>query len=87
VRKAYTPIVDLGFDELAVAISERINQILAMDVDRLQLNDTETAKRIKQKSYLRDAIRNCCLGDPGKRIFVKDYIRDLLQESNEIDTS
>lgn len=61
-------------------VSDEINKILNFNVEELKLNEIETGKRIRQKSMLREAVRNCCLGDSGKREYVKEYIRSILQE-------
>lgn len=64
-----------------IAETERvINAIQNMDVEDLGLNEIETKKRIEQKSALRNALRNCCLGDPGMREYVREYIKSVLQK-------
>lgn len=73
-------IESFEYDYITSSIAEAINNILNTDVEDLKLNEAETRKRTKQKSILRDSIRNCCLGDAGKREYVKEYIKSLLQD-------
>ncbi len=57
----------------------KINEILNSDCSELGLNREETLKREKQQVRLRNAIREACLGDEGDREYIKEYLKDLLQ--------
>ena len=56
-----------------------INEILNSDYSELGLNREETLKREKQQIRLRKAIREACLGDAGDREYLKEYLKELLQ--------
>ena len=56
-----------------------VNEVLNSDYSELGLNRAETVKREKQQNRLRNAIREACLGDAGDREYLKEYLKELLQ--------
>ena len=56
-----------------------VNEVLNRDYSELGLNRAETVKREKQQNRLRNAIREACLGDAGDREYLKEYLKELLQ--------
>lgn len=65
---------------LAQGIKNRINEISDQNIYELMLNKKETKKREYQKIRLNRAVRTCAQGNVGERDFIKDYIKDLLQD-------
>lgn len=64
---------------LKEAVKKRFNEIVNQNIAELYLNRTETKKREQQKARLKKALRSCAQGNIGEKEFVKDYIKDLLQ--------
>ncbi len=65
---------------LSKGVKSRINEISDQNIYELLLNKKETKKREYQKIRLNRSIRTCAQGNIGERDFLKDYIKDLLQE-------
>lgn len=65
-------------------IKQQFNEIINRNIAQLYLNRSETQKREQQKARLSSALRSCAQGNIGEKEFVKDYIRDLLQRSFDI---
>lgn len=63
------------------------NGITNQNIAELYLNKTETRKRERQKVRLKTALRSCAQGNLGEKEFVKDYIKELLQNNLEINES
>lgn len=55
--------------------------ILNKNTADLNLNKAETLKREHIKSLVRKNLRNCGHGDLGAKIFIKDYIKDILEKN------
>lgn len=72
-------------EHLAKEVKQSIDNILRSRPEELNLNEYETEKRIQQRGKLRRAIRECSLGDAGSKIYIKDYILDLLQTKYSVD--
>lgn len=64
---------------LARKVKDIINEIINQDVAILNLNETESRKREEQKKILKNAVRNCVYGGQGEKNYLKDYIKELLQ--------
>jgi len=72
---------------LKEGIRSLFSEITNQNVSELYLNKRETKKREQQKTRLNTALRSCSQGNAGEKEFVKDYIKDLLQSSLNIDQS
>lgn len=75
----------LSIDYLANGICNIFDSILRINVEELNLNQIETQKRINNITTLRNNRRNCNIGDLGAKEYMKDYIKDLLQQKFGID--
>ena len=69
---------------LSINIRNIFNEILNQNIAELYLNRTETIKREQQKSRLNKALRSCAHGNIGEKEYVKDYIKDILQQKLDI---
>lgn len=72
---------------LCQAVKLLFNDIINQNIAALYLNRKETKKREQQKARLIMALRSCAQGNIGEKEFVKDYIKDLLQNHLKIDES
>lgn len=64
---------------LVVGIRDTFDVILNTDYTELNLNKEETEKNCKSKETLRQAIKTAPHGNTGAKMYVIDYICDLLQ--------
>ncbi|MHB8131364.1 MAG: hypothetical protein ACYDEX_20475, partial [Mobilitalea sp.] len=71
-------------ENLGLGIKENINSITNLNIAELGLSRKETEKREQQKLRVSTAVRSCAQGNKGEKDFVKDYIKDLLQENFSI---
>lgn len=69
---------------LKEAIRSLFNEITNQNIAELYLNQKETKKREQQKIRLNTALRSCAQGNTGEKEFVKDYIKELLQNNLRI---
>lgn len=69
---------------LSKGIRNLFNNILNQNINELYLSKKETQKREKQKARLNQALRSCAQGNLGEKEFVKDYIKELLQNHLDI---
>ena len=72
-----------SFPVLEDGIKKVFNEIVNQNIAELCLNKKETKKREQQKIRLNKAIRSCAQGNVGEKEFVKDYIKDLLQDKQD----
>lgn len=70
---------DYNIDNLVNHVKLSIEMILKERVEDLNLNKYETEKKKKNKTKLREALRDAPTGDIGAKAYVKDYIQNLLQ--------
>lgn len=87
---------DLGIEEenieidiyslsyLSKGIRILFNDILNQNINELYLSKKETQKREKQQARLNQGLRSCAQGNLGEKEFVKDYIKELLQNHLDI---
>lgn len=64
---------------LTDGIRDTFDAILNTDYTELNLNKEETEKSIHSKDTLRHSLKECTHGNTGAKMFVVDYICDLLQ--------
>ncbi|NLZ82583.1 MAG: Flp pilus assembly complex ATPase component TadA [Clostridiales bacterium] len=69
---------------LKETIRDLFNGITNQNIAGLYLNKAETKKRERQKVRLKNALRSCAQGNLGDKEFVKDYIKDLIQNNLKI---
>lgn len=69
---------------LKEGIKRKVNEIVDQEIYVLHLNKRETQKREYQKNRLNKSVRNCTQGNIGERDYLKDYIKDLLQETFKV---
>ena len=70
--------------ELIELISEKINIILRANIYEISMSEAEL-KALKLKKFeLRNALRNCGIGDDDAKIFLKEIIKDILLEEEYI---
>lgn len=67
------------FENLTAELKEAVNEILNADLSNLHINPAEVHKRKVQQAKLRIATRQACLGDAGEGEYLKEYIKELLQ--------
>lgn len=60
-------------------ITEKFDYILQTDYTSLNLNKYETLKAERNRDRLRAALKVCANGNYGAKLFVIDYIKDMLQ--------
>lgn len=64
---------------LTEQISNTFDTILNTDYTEFNLNKEETEKDLKNKETLRHSLKECTHGNTGAKMYVVDYIGDLLQ--------
>ncbi len=69
---------------LVSGVRESFNEILNMNLAKLNLKEKELEKRKRNRSNLRKALRTCAYGDPGAKQYVKDYEKNILQKKFQI---
>lgn len=69
---------------LSIGIRILFNDILNQNINELYLSKKETQKREKQQARLNQGLRSCAQGNLGEKEFVKDYIKELLQNHLDI---
>ena len=69
---------------LKSSIRSLFNDITNQNIAELYLNIKETKKREQQKARLNTALRSCTHGNVGEKEYVKDYMKDLLQNNLNI---
>lgn len=60
-------------------ISTVFNNMMKINVKDLNLNRADSMEYEQNKKYLRQALRTCCYGDGKAKQYVKEYMKDLLQ--------
>lgn len=67
------------FENLVGELKNTVNEILNADLTILHISASEVHKRKVQQAKLRIATRQACLGDAGEGEYLKEYIKELLQ--------
>lgn len=70
---------------LSEQIINLFDEILQMDYSVLNLNKYETMKNERSRDTLRKALQLCAQGNISYKLFVRDYVKDLLQRRLGID--
>jgi pilus assembly protein CpaF len=73
-----------SLQHLEKGVKDLFNDIINQNIAELYLNRKETKKREHQKARICIAIRSCAQGNIGEKEFVKDYMKDLLQNNLQI---
>lgn len=68
-----------SIETLTEGVRDTFDTILNTDYTELNLNKEETEKSIRSKNTLRHSLKECTHGNTGAKMFVVDYICDLLQ--------
>ena len=69
---------------LVKGIQDSFDIILKTNYAELNLNKYETEKNNRNKNKLRKALKTCNVGNLGNKLYVEDYIKDLLQRKYDI---
>lgn len=78
---------ELTLDSLRAGIMETFTQILRANVYETGFTKDEINQRIESKKHLRKALRECAYGNQSSKIYVKDYIKDILIKKYRINQS
>lgn len=57
---------------------DKLGELAAEDLYGLGLSEEEFKRRKHRKQDLKDALRSCNTGDLSSKVFIRDYIRDIL---------
>ncbi len=68
-----------SLDHLREGIGTVFNQLMKINVKDLNLNRADSLEYEQNKKYLRQALRTCCYGDVEAKRYVKEYMKDLLE--------
>lgn len=68
-------------------IKGAFNEILKTNLYEMNITKEEFEKRMNNKNKLRKALKNCTYGDINAKNYVKDFIKDILVKSYNIDES
>lgn len=68
-----------SLDELRREIAAVFSSLMKINVKDLNLNKADSMEYEQNKKYLRQALRTCCYGDLAAKDYVKEYMKDLLQ--------
>lgn len=74
-------------ENLIKKVSEEINGILRANVYEIGLNSSELQKLRNRKFQLREALKNCGIGDLESKNYIKSLIKNILCEKLEINTT
>ena len=72
-------------ESLKKGVMDEFDKILQMDYATLNLNRYETQKNERNRAMLRTALKGCAQGNTAYKIYVKDYLKDVL--CNKFDVS
>lgn len=78
------PAKQFSIEALTEGVRDAFDVILNTDYTELNLNKEETEKNIRSKDTLRHSLKVCTHGNTGAKMFVVDYIEDLLQRKFEV---
>ena len=78
-RERYT------YDALMSFIKHRMNDITTKNLYNENLTEEEFKRRNRRRQELKDALKNCNTGDISSKIYVREYIFDLLNNEYGMD--
>lgn len=84
IRKPDTIPIDPTIESLVTGIMETFNRLLRVNVYEMGYTKEEMEERISKKKRLRQALRDCSFADRSSKIFIKDYIKDILVQKYKI---
>lgn len=76
--------IEMSIPILLKGVMETFQSILRTSIYEGSFTEEEMEVRLEGKKQLRKALRTCTFGDSYAKIFVKDYIRDILIKKYEI---
>lgn len=76
--------VQYSIDSLLLFVKDAFNKILKTNLYEMNLTKEEFEKRVHNKNQLRKALKNCTYGDINAKNYVKDFIKDILVKSYNI---
>lgn len=74
-----------SIESILLFIKEAFNEILKTNLYELNITKEEFEKRVHNKNQLRKALKNCTYGDINAKNYIKDFIKDILVKSYNID--
>lgn len=75
----------MTIDQGLKGVMETFNQLLRENPYELNLKRQALEERLEMKKALRKALRDCVYGDKNAKIYVKDYIKDILIRRYKVD--
>lgn len=66
-------------------VKDAFNDILKTNLYELNITKEDFEKRVHNKNQLRKALKNCTYGDVNAKNYVKDFIKDILVKSYNLD--
>lgn len=72
-------------DSILLFIKEAFNDILKTNLYELNISKEEFEKRVHNKNQLRKALKSCTYGDINAKNYIKDFIKDILVKSYNVD--
>ncbi len=76
-----------AFPYLCEQVKTMLNEIINQNLLELYISRSEMKKREQQKARISTAVRSCAQGNLGEKEFIKDYLKDLLQNRLGINES
>lgn len=78
MRESNQPVKEYDLFNLVAAVSDEINGILRTNLYEAGMSETELARLKTRKSDLRDALKNCGIGDKYAKTYVKQTIKNIV---------
>lgn len=75
----------MNMDQVLKGVMETFNQLLRENPYELNLKREMLEERLEMKKALRRALADCVYGDRNAKVYVKDYIKDILVRRYRID--
>ncbi len=89
-NRAFTRSVEPAEDRFFIEtilhfVREAFNEILKTNLYEMNISKEEFQKRMHNKNKLRKALKTCTYGDVNAKNYIKDFIKDILVKSYQID--
>lgn len=79
--------IDTTIESLVTGMMETFNQLLRIDIHEMGYTKEEMEERIIKKNRLRKALRECSFAGRSSKIYIKDYIKDILLQKYKVKES